>query len=130
MLLGNNTQRSEAMDLIEETLISYQQISFSESIDSYFTCLMIGYFSNKEYEKCVNTYKRYIKLTQGRKINEDNDICIHAYYYGAQWMLTGRKQYVEKMSGIYKSTLVSDFFKHPRSTITAIVDSCQIPATL
>jgi hypothetical protein len=45
-------------------------------------------------------------------------------------MLTGRKQYVEKMSGIYKSTLVSEFFKHPRSTITAIVDSCQIPATL
>jgi hypothetical protein len=130
MLLGDNAQRGEGIDLIEETLISYQQISFSESIDSYFTCLMIGYFSKKEYEKCVNTYKRYIKLTQGRKINEDNDICIHAYYYGAQWMLTGRKQYVEKMSGIYKSTLVSEFFKHPRSTITAIVDSCQIPATL
>lgn len=130
MLLGDSKSRQQAIDLIEETLISYQQISFSESIDSYFTCLMIGYFSTKDYEKCVNTYKRYIKLTQGRKINEDNDICIHAYYYGAQWMLTGRKQYVEKISGIYKSTLVSDFFKHPRSTITAIVDSCQIPASL
>jgi hypothetical protein len=130
MLLGDIKQRQAAIDLIEATLISYQQISFSESIDSYFTCLMIGYFSKKEYEKCVNTYKRYIKLTQGRRINEDNDICIHAYYYGSQWMLTGRKQYVEKISGIYKSTLVSDFFRHPRSTITAIVDSCQIPATL
>lgn len=130
LLLGTNKQRQQAVDLIEETLISYQQISFSESIDSYFTCLMIGYFSLKEYDKCVNTYKRYIKLTQGRRINEDNDICIHAYYYGAQWVLTGRKQYSEKMALLYKVAQTSEFYKHPRNTIKYLTEACNIPAVM
>lgn len=130
LLLGPIEKRRQAIDLIEETLISYQQLSFSESIDSFYICLMIGYFSVKDYERCVATYKRYIKLTQGRKINEDNDISIHAYYYAAQWILTGRKQYPEKLFNCYKQTAGNDFYKTTRKTIIDLIETCNIPVAV
>ena len=130
LLLGNIENRQRGIDLIEETLISYQQLSFSESIDSYFACLMIGYFSLKEYEKCVNTYKRYVKLTQGRKIHDDNDMSILSYYYASQWILTNRKQYPEKLQTVYNSAKRSDFYKNTRDTIEDIVTTYQIPCNI
>lgn len=130
LLLGNAESRQKGIDLIEETLISYQQLSFSESIDSYFACLMIGYFSLKEYEKCVNTYKRYVKLTQGRKIHDDNDMSILSYYYASQWLLTNRKQYPEKLQTVYLASKRSDFYKNTRETIEDIVITFQIPCNI
>ena len=87
---------------IEALLVIYQQINMKAATDSIYLCLMTGYFSLKEYDKCAHTYKRYMKIIKGKSIFEGNDSKIHAYYYISQWLLTGSKQYAAKLSALLK----------------------------
>ncbi|MDB5283747.1 MAG: hypothetical protein JWO06_2822 [Bacteroidota bacterium] len=107
---------------IESLLIIYQQINLKAATDSIYLCLMIGYFSMKDYEKCAQTYKRYNKIIKGKPIFEGNDSKIHAYYYVSQWLETGSKQYVAKLN-----TLLRDGAKHgPHSTIRELAKQFDI----
>jgi hypothetical protein len=85
---------------LEALLINYQQINFKAATDSIFLCLMVGYFSIKDYEKCVTTFKRYLKSVRGKLSYEGNHIKIHAYYYLAQWLSTKSKQYPAKLEAL------------------------------
>ena len=97
LLLGSTEEIKKGINLIEETLITYQQIPFQKFLDGMFAGLVIGYFSLKNYEKVAECYKRYKKSTSGNIVNEENDLTIAAYYYTSQWLITKRKQYVEKL---------------------------------
>ncbi len=101
LLLGSSEEINKGINLIEETLITYQQIPFQKFLDGMFAGLIIGYFSLKNYEKVADCYKRYKKSTSGNIVNEENDLTIAAYYYTSQWLITKRKQYVEKLSNTY-----------------------------
>jgi hypothetical protein len=96
LLLGNKEDIIKSVELIENTLISYQQISFQKYHDSIFATLIIGYFALKQYDKVVETFKRYKKLTGDKVTNEENDITICGFYYMAQWLLSAKNQYREK----------------------------------
>jgi hypothetical protein len=104
LLLGTKEEIKKATDIIEETLITYQQIPFQKFLDQIFASLAIGYFSLKQYEKVAECYKRYKKSTNGNSVNEENDITICAYYYASQWITTERKQYAEKLYNTFEAT--------------------------
>lgn len=87
----------KAVDELEQLMITYQQIPFSEIIDTIFICLMIGYFALGKYAKCADTFKRYLKLSTNRVSIQVNEMGIYSYYYVSQWITTGRKQYAKKI---------------------------------
>lgn len=96
LLCGVDSIKKSTDDL-EELMITYQQIPFSESIDTIFICLMIGYFVQGKYAKCSDTFKRYLKLSTYRVSIAVNEKGIYSYYYVSQWLHTGRKQYLKKI---------------------------------
>lgn len=82
---------------LESMLTAYQQINLGAATDSIFMALMVGYFSLGNYEKCEQTFKRYAKVKNKKLVYEGNDLKIHVYYYLAQYLGTGRQQYIEKL---------------------------------
>ena len=99
-ILSGGDKINEGLNELELLLINYQQINFKASTDSIFLCLMVGYFSIKEYEKCSHTFKRYVKTIKGKLLFEGNDIKIHSYYYLSQWLNTNSKQYPAKLESM------------------------------
>lgn len=67
------------------------------AIDSIYHCLILGYFSMGEYDKCTRTFKRYAKVIKGKVVMTGNDASIHAYYYLSRWISTKSNQYVLKL---------------------------------
>ncbi|MBX7181638.1 MAG: hypothetical protein K1X82_05965 [Bacteroidia bacterium] len=122
LLLGSNEMRKTAVMLVEETLITYQQLSFSESLDSFISCLMIGYFSLGDYDKCASTFIRYIKLNNNKIINQDNDWVIYSYYYTAQWIQNRRKQYPKKLWDLYDSIPNEPIYRPNKELIEQLAD--------
>ncbi|MFN4122504.1 MAG: hypothetical protein ACK4GL_04275 [Flavobacteriales bacterium] len=126
----DSSHYQEGINNLEKLMITYQQVAFSASIDSIIAMLMVGYFALKQYEKCVETFKRYIKLASGRVLNADNDATIHLYYYSAQWLMSKRNQYIAKIKELYdkikdnESTIgsrkmiesVAEYFRFPEGT--------------
>lgn len=96
-LLSGVESIKASTDDLEDLMITYQQIPFSESIDTIFICLMIGYFVQGKYAKCSDTFKRYLKLSTYRVSIAVNEKGIYSYYYVSQWLHTGRKQYLKKI---------------------------------
>jgi hypothetical protein len=117
----------EAIENLEKLMITYQQVAFSASIDSIIAMLMVGYFALKNYEKCLETYKRYIKLASGRVLNADNDTTIHFYYYTVQWLLTRRNQYILKMKELYDRVKDNESLYGSRKMIESIADYFRLP---
>jgi hypothetical protein len=62
---------------------------------------MIAYFSMRSYDKCASTFKRFIRVTKGKPVYEDNNIEIHACYYLSQWLLNRNRQYLLKLKSTY-----------------------------
>jgi hypothetical protein len=112
---------------LEALLVAYQQVNLKSSTDSIFMCLMIGYFSLKDYNKCALTFKRYAKNIKGKQIFEQNDVKIYAYYYISQWLLTRSKQYHVKLEGLLKP-------KKPGAevpqTIMELINYFKVPVSL
>ncbi len=90
----------KSVSLMETTLVEYQQIPFHFHIDAYMAMLVIGYFRLEKYENAAASYKRYKKLSEGKAVNPENDMTVHAFYYASQWMHTGRKQYASKFKSM------------------------------
>jgi len=61
LLAGNEADKHKSIKIIEDTLVSYQQIPFQKFLDGMFVTLIMGYFTLKQYEKAITTYKRYKK---------------------------------------------------------------------
>jgi len=101
LLMGETADIEKGVDNLEKVMTTYQQITFSESMDSIFICLMVGYFALDDYKLCVDTHKRYIKLAKGRVVNSENDLEIHTYYYVSQWLISQRQQYLRKLQENY-----------------------------
>lgn len=63
MLTGDLNDKNKSVKILEDTLVSYQQIPFQKFLDGMFVALIMGYFSLEQYGKVVTTYKRYKKIT-------------------------------------------------------------------
>lgn len=96
-LLTGREGIEKSVEELEQLMITYQQIPFSEIIDTIFICLMIGYFAMGKHTKCADTFKRYLKLSTNRVSIQVNEMGIYSYYYVSQWITTGRKQYAKKI---------------------------------
>lgn len=127
LLLGTEADKQKSIDFMEETLITFQQISFQKFLDGMFASLVIGYFSLKKYEKVAETYKRYKKVTSGNLVLEENDLTICAYYYTAQWLTTGRKQYQEKLKQCRDAAMAKANLNHVVMLIKGLSDYFKIP---
>ncbi|MFL5753835.1 MAG: hypothetical protein ACJ76F_10550, partial [Bacteroidia bacterium] len=112
LLMGTPEEIKKGITLVEDTLITYQQIPFQKFLDGMFASLVIGYFSLRNYEKVAECYKRYKKSTSGNIVNEENDLTIAAYYYASQWLMTSRKQYVEKLENTMQSAASKPNLSH------------------
>lgn len=130
LLLGTREEIQQSIDLIEETLISYQQIPFQKFLDGMFASLIIGYFSLKNYRKVTESYKRYRKSTAGNIVNEENDLTICAYYYSARWITSERKQYVEKLQATLETCRQKKNLHHVAKLIGALSAYFKIPLSL
>ena len=127
LLLGTKEEIERATSILEETLITYQQIPFQKFLDGMFAGLIIGYFSLKQYDKVAECYKRYKKATTGNSVNEENDLTIAAYYYASQWIVTERKQYAEKLSNTYQATTDKNNLLHVGKLVMSLADYFSIP---
>jgi hypothetical protein len=130
LLLGDKAEVLKGISNLELLMTTYQQITFSESMDSIFICLMIGYFTVNNYKMSVETYKRYIKLARGRVVNSENDIEIHTYYYCSQWLLSERNQYLNKIVENYQRAGKHNGKYVLQQTILELVNYFKIPVKL
>ncbi|MBC7863575.1 MAG: hypothetical protein IAF38_11405, partial [Bacteroidia bacterium] len=127
LLLGTKEEIQSSVDLIEETFITYQQIPFQKFLDGMFAGLIIGYFSLKNYNRVAESYKRYKKATAGNSVNEENDLTICGYYYTAQWILTQRKQYLEKLAAVLETCRSRSNLKHVEKLILSLSSYFSVP---
>lgn len=122
---GKNVQKG--VKELESLLLAYQQINLSGSTDSVFLCLMIGYFSMQNHEKCEETFRRYQKVIKNKPIYEGNDISIHTYYYLSKWLTSHSAQYTRKLSANYARTSKDE---GPRKAMDALLAYFEIPVDL
>jgi hypothetical protein len=104
LLLGSRSDIRKATEIMEGLLFNYQQVSFHRMYDQIFATLIMAYFMLEEHVKVQECYKRYEKLTSNSSKLMENDLTIKAYYYVSQWIITGRKQYQEKLNGLVAKT--------------------------
>jgi hypothetical protein len=130
LLLGERSEVRKGVDNLEKLMTTFQQITFSESLDSIFICLMIGYFALDDYKSCVDTFKRYTKLSKGRVVYAENDLEIHTYYYVAQWLSSQRQQYLRKIEDNYRRAGQHSSSKVIQQTILELVNYFNIPVSL
>jgi len=100
LLMNSYEDVKRVPPLIEGLLFNYQQVAFHRMYDQIFATLIMAYFILEDYQKVQECYKRYEKLTANSTKNMENDMTIKAYYYAAQWINSGRKQYQDKMNGL------------------------------
>lgn len=104
LLLSSIDDVKRVPPLIEGLLFNYQQVAFHRMYDQIFATLIMAYFISEDYLKVQECYKRYEKLTANASKLLENDLTIKAYYYTAQWISSGRKQYQEKINGILEKS--------------------------
>lgn len=103
--------------LIEGLLFNYQQVAFHRMYDQIFATLIMAYFISEDYQKVQECYKRYEKLTANSTKNLENDLTIKAYYYSAQWINSGRKQYQDKMNGLLEKSKEAKNLENVRNLV-------------
>jgi hypothetical protein len=127
LLAGNENDKAKSVRILEDTLVSYQQIPFQKFLDGMFVALIMGYFSLAQHDKVISTYKRYKKITSDQIVVKENDLTIDAYYFTTQYITNQRKQYVEKLKATFDDA--GDFL-HVRDLITELVSYYKIPVKL
>ena len=125
-ILSGGDKINEGLNELELLLINYQQINFKAATDSIFLCLMVGYFSIKEYDRCSQTFKRYVKTIKGKLLFEGNDIKIHSYYYLSQWLNTNSRQYPAK----FESMLNENALNGSQRTIWELASHFNMPINM
>ncbi len=126
LLIGEKSEVQKSVELVENTLISYQQIPFHGYVDTLYVNLIIGYFILEDYEKLSASYKRFRKQTDGKAINQENDLSIHGFYYCGQWLSTQRKQYLQKLEKIILEVKELNL-RSTEKTINDLVSYYKIP---
>lgn len=101
LILTGKEGCKKVTSIIENLLISYQQISFHKIYDSLFATLITAYFSLEDYVNVAETYRRYEKLTSNQAKFDENDLLIKLYYYTSQWLVSERNHYLVKLSKLY-----------------------------
>ena len=104
LLCGTPKDLQKAIDVLENLLLSYQQVPFHAYIDSIYSILIIAHFCFKNFDKVDEHYKRYRRSTKGKVVNPENDLSLHGFYYASKWLETSRKQYAKKLSAILEAT--------------------------
>jgi hypothetical protein len=127
LLTGDESDKIKSTKILEDTLVSYQQIPFQKFLDGIFVTLIMGYFSLKDYDKVVSTYKRYKKITSEQIVVKENDQTIDAYYYTAQYLLNNRNQYIEKLKSTYDEAAS---YPHVQKLAKELVSYFQMPISL
>lgn len=127
LLTGNEDDKLKSTKILEDTLVSYQQIPFQKFLDGIFVTLIMGYFSLNEYDKVISTYKRYKKITSDQIVVKENDQTIDAYYYTAQYLSNKRNQYIEKLKSTYDEAVA---YPHVQKLIEELVAYYKIPLSL
>ncbi len=125
LILSGGKLITEGLSELESLLTNYQQVNFKRSTSSIFLCLMVGYFSIKDYARCNYTFKRYLKSIKGKLFFEGNHVKIHSYYYLSQWLATGSKQYPAKL----KALLDEDGNDGSQRTIWHLIQYFRLPIT-
>ncbi len=123
LILSGGKQIAAGLAELESMLTNYQQVNFKRSTSSIFMCLMVGYFSIQDYQKCNQTFKRYLKSIKGKLFFEGNHIKIHSYYYLSQWLATGSKQYPAKLDAL----LTADGNDGSQRTIWHMINHFKLP---
>ncbi|MBI3518903.1 MAG: hypothetical protein HY062_06050 [Bacteroidetes bacterium] len=127
LLTGDVNDKNKSVKILEDTLVSYQQIPFQKFLDGMFVALIMGYFSLQQFDKVITTYKRYKKITSDQIVVKENDLTIEAYYFTSQYLTNQRKQYTEKLKATYED---SNDFEHVRALIAELVKYYNIPVKL
>ena len=127
LLTGDAKDKLKSIKLLEDTLISYQQIPFQKFLDGIFVTLIMGYFSLKDYEKLISAHKRYKKITAEQLVVKENDLTIDTYYFTAQYLLNNRKQYIDKLLLAYNDKQANNNVK---ALINELVSYYSIPLNL
>ncbi|MBC7695501.1 MAG: hypothetical protein H7141_08665 [Burkholderiales bacterium] len=127
LLTGDTIDKTKSVKILEDTLVSYQQIPFQKFLDGMFVALIMGYFSLQQYEKVITTYKRYKKITADQIVVKENDLTIDAYYFTSQYLTNHRKQYTEKLKATYDQ---AGSFEHVKLLISELGNYYKIPVTL
>ena len=100
LMLGDAADIRKATEILEETLVVFQQIPFHTFLDGIFANLLCSYFCMGEHDKVAINYKRYKKIMLDKATNPENDLTLHGIYYCSQWIATNRKQYITKLEGV------------------------------
>ncbi len=127
LLTGDKKDTINSTKILEDTLVSYQQIPFQKFLDGIFVALVMGYFCLKDYDKVVTSYKRYKKITAEHLVIRENDLTIDAYYFAAQYLSNKRNQYIEKLKLTFNESAA---YTHIQSLITELVACYNIPVLL
>jgi hypothetical protein len=127
LLTGDTNDKNKSVKILEDTLVSYQQIPFQKFLDGMFVALIMGYFSLKQYDKVISTYKRYKKITSDQIVVKENDLTIDAYYFTSQYLTNQRNQYIEKLKATNDN---ANDFEHVRMLITELMSYYKIPSKL
>lgn len=127
LLTGDEKDKNKSIKMLEDTLVSYQQIPFQKFLDGIFVALIMGYFSLKEYHKVVISYKRYKKITADQIVIRENDLTIDAYYFAAQYLTNQRNQYTEKLKLTFDE---SGSYSHIQKLIAELVSYYKLPLAL
>ncbi len=130
MLLGSKADVKKSVELLEDTLISYQQISFQKFLDAIFVSLIIGYFTLEKLDEVMDTFKRYRKLTHDITPNEENDITICAFYYATQWIKSRKKQYADKLEHTLERSRTNDLYITTTEAIEELIKYYNIPCQI
>lgn len=126
LLTGDTVDKTKSVKILEDTLVSYQQIPFQKFLDGMFVALIMGYFSLHQHDKVITTYKRYKKITSDQIVVRENDLTIDAYYFTSQYLTNQRKQYTDKLKITY---VESNDFDHVKLLISELVNYYKIPVT-
>ncbi len=128
LLLVDGTKQAlkKAIELLQQTLITYQQVSFQAYADAIYSTIGTAYFCLEDYKNVENNYLRYRKATKKKDINPHNDVTIHGFYYAAKWLETGREQYPRKLRQLIAEAQ-SDRFRSIKNTLEELVAYYKMP---
>jgi hypothetical protein len=130
LLLGDHDDIKESINMLESTLLFFQQVAFHAYIDPIYTNLIMGSFCLEDYERLEKYYRRYKKSTKGKVVNPENDLALHGFYYVAKWRETERKQYTRKLEEVLSSTRQSVSLNTTQKTLVEVIDYFKIPVDL
>ena len=103
LCLVDKSSLKKGIEVLENLLLFYQQVSFHSKIDSIYWVLLMGNFCLQDYKLVEKSYRRYKKSIKGKTINAGNDKLIHGFYFASKWLETGRALYAKKYDAIIQA---------------------------